>query len=58
MYFLFSIATGISCCGGMCLFGLWRKKHIRHCKQYSRIWPDIIKPPLVSGPQFNCSHTA
>src|ERR1700692_2768899 len=25
MYFLFSIATGISCCGGMCLFGLWRK---------------------------------
>jgi uncharacterized membrane protein len=25
MYFLFSIATGISCCGGMCPFGLWHK---------------------------------
>ena len=44
MYFLLSIATGISCCGGMCLFGLWHKNASNFVSVY---WMHLAKLHLL-----------
>ena len=51
--FLFSLVTGISCCGGMHLFGLWHKMHqllasFTQCVLSSRVYCELVASCFVS----------